>query len=166
VDPAWLDACLEWMAAEHQLNNMDTQAAEIISQVETQLLNSDLRDSMTKNTGFPPNIDKAEDTRLWGNTLVQVLAITEIGHSAFSLQNTRQMRIDRADLAGLTVENEDEEDGGPIPKYPRSMLRFDLSDGSQTLRAIEYRKLPELELGVTPLGYKVRKFNKGTLSLG
>jgi RecQ-mediated genome instability protein 1 len=65
--------------------------------------------------------------------------------------------MDRADLAGLVREGvEDaEEDEGPVPKYPRGMLRLELSDGFTTVEAVEYRSIPQLELGVTPLGYKV-----------
>jgi RecQ-mediated genome instability protein 1 len=155
IDPAWLEACLAWIAEELHLNDFDAQGDEIISNVDSQLLNSDLRDSMLEGTGFPPNIGSTESVRLRGHILVQVQAMTEIGHSAFSLQNVQQTRIDRADLAGLTAE--DDEDDGPIPKFPRSMLQFDLSDGSRSVKAIEYRKLPDLELGVTPLGYKVRE---------
>ena len=36
------------------------------------------------------------------------------------------------------------------------MLRLELSDGATTLRAMEYQRIPELKLGSTPLGYKVR----------
>ena len=53
------------------------------------------------------------------------------------------------------VEEDGGEDDGPIPRYPRSMLQFRISDGSTEIDAIEYRKIPELELGETPLGYKV-----------
>jgi RecQ-mediated genome instability protein 1 len=72
----------------------------------------------------------------------------------------RQTRIDRADLAGLNAQRgedgeREEEDEGPIPRYPRAMLRMDLSDGTHKIRAIEYKKLPDLVLGETPLGFKV-----------
>jgi hypothetical protein len=65
--------------------------------------------------------------------------------------------MDRADLAGLVRESEEdaEEDEGPVPKYSRGMLRLELSDGLTTVEAVEYRSIPQLELGVTPLGYKV-----------
>src|SRR5882724_5615752 len=149
VDPEWLDACLAWISEELHLNDINAQAEEIISNVESQLLNSDLHDSMSAGTGLPRDIGTAENTVLQGHTLVQMQGITEIGHSAFSLQNVQQMRSDRADLAGLGEQGE--EDEGPIPKYPRSMLRFDLTDGSNSVRAIEFRRLPALELGVTPL---------------
>lgn len=92
------------------------------------------------------------------------MALTDIGHSAFSLQNTRQTRIERADLDGLAVESDAEgeggEDEGPIPNYPRGMLRFELSDGATVIPAIEYRKIAQFQLGVTPLGCKVAIFSK------
>jgi RecQ-mediated genome instability protein 1 len=92
--------------------------------------------------------------------LVEVAALTDIGVSAFSLQTTRQTRIDREDLAGLhAARGEDgeraEEDEGPIPRFQRSMLSMQLCDGTHTLKAIEFRKIPQLVLGETPLGYKV-----------
>ena len=116
---------------------------------------------MLPGTGLPRNVAELNNTKLQGlPILVEIVSMTEIGHSAFSLQNVRQARIEKADLAGLAgEEDENQEDGeeaGPVPKYPRSMLRFQLSDGATVLEAIEYRKIPELELGVTPLGYKVR----------
>ena len=83
--------------------------------------------------------------------------MTEIGVSALSLNQTRQTRMERM-AAGEGEEGDgdvDVEGEGPIPKYPRGMLRFELSDGATTLQAIEYRTLPELTLGVTQLGYKV-----------
>lgn len=115
---------------------------------------------MLPGTGLPPNIAFINNTKLPGPpVLVEIISLTEIGHSAFNLQNVRQARIERADLAGLAEEDgENQEDGeetGPVPKYPRSMLRFQLSDGMTVLEAIEYRRIPELQLGVTPLGYKV-----------
>lgn len=89
--------------------------------------------------------------------LVEVTALTEIGSSAFSLANVRQARIERADLAGLAQAEGAEDDGGPIPKYPRRMLRMEVSDGSIIMPAIEFRSMPSLDLAETPLGYKVRQ---------
>ncbi|TFY83218.1 hypothetical protein EWM64_g788 [Hericium alpestre] len=159
VDPhmlrqEWLDACFNWILEEYQLqppNDVD----EIIKHVDAQLLQSNLVDSMVHGTGLPANIPKDRNSTLTGPpVLVEITALTDIGVSAFSLQNTRQTRIDRADLAGLAEEDGGEDDG-PVPRYPRGMLRFEISDGATTLAAIEYRKIPELELGETPLGYKL-----------
>jgi RecQ-mediated genome instability protein 1 len=150
----WLDSCYDWVVSE---NNLDParNMPEILKQVEEQLLGSDLSDSMESGTGLARNIP----TALKGATgavpiLVQVVSITDIGQSAFHLQNVRQTRLDRADLAGL-AEQDGGEDDGPVPKYPRSMLQFMLSDGNTTIKAIEFRKIPQLTLDETPLGYKV-----------
>ena len=126
-------------------------------------MDSDLKDSTQPGTGFPENIAATNTTVQGPSILVQIVDIAEIGHSAFSLTNVRQTRLDQEDLAGLARQDEEEnenqdpadEDVGPIPKYPRSMLKLHLSDGSVTVPAIEFKRIPGLELGVTPLGCKV-----------
>jgi len=115
---------------------------------------------MLRNTGLPPNVNTLNNIRIGGGPrgaiLCQINAITEIGHSAFSLQTVRQTRIDKEDMAGLIEAGiEDEDEAAPIPKYPRSTLRMEISDGTITMRAMEYKRIPELQLGVTPLGCKV-----------
>jgi RecQ-mediated genome instability protein 1 len=143
---------------EHNLNPA-TDMGRIKEQVESQLLMSDLTDSMVHGTGLPHNTAGFQKSVLSGPpVLVQIMALSEIGHSAFSLMNVRQTKIDRADLSGLAQadDNEDEADEGPVPNYPRSMLKLELSDGAIRLNAIEYRKIPELDLENTPLGFKVR----------
>lgn len=98
-----------------------------------------------------------------GPILVQITAITDIGYSAFHLRNVRQTRIDKADMAGLADEIDAKEDGPSVtegedfrvPDYPRSMLRMALTDGSRTLQAMEYKRIPTLQLGTTQLGCKV-----------
>jgi len=143
---------------ELQINPHDTK--RLTEAAEEALLDSDLKDSMQPGTGFP-------DLTVQGSSiLVQIVDITEIGHSAFSLTNVRQTRLDQEDLAGLARQNEeenenqnqDDEDVGPIPKYPRSMLKLQLSDGTITMPAIEFKRIPGLELGVTPLGCKVTAY--------
>jgi RecQ-mediated genome instability protein 1 len=49
-----------------------------------------------------------------------------------------QARLDRADLGLAQEENEHaerDEDEGPVPRFSRGMLRFELSDGLTTIRA-------------------------------
>ena len=152
----WLDACYDWVIQE--LNVDQNNIEEIKTNINAQLLQSDLADSTISGTGFPL-VDAKTSTRIPGPILCQIVGLTDIGHSAFSLKNTRQMRIDKADMTGLALAQGDEEaanDEGPVPKYPRGMLRFQLSDGSVSLSAFEYRRLPQLDLAETPLGYKVR----------
>lgn len=142
----------------HQLDPT-TQMQEIIGHVNTQLLLSDFSDSMLRGTGLTPNVNALKKCNMKGpRVLLELVSLTEIAHSAFNLMNIRQARIDREDLAGLAGNDEDgniDEDEGPVPKYPRGMLKMQLSDGYTVLNAIEFRRLPELELGATPLGCKV-----------
>ncbi|KAH7106281.1 hypothetical protein BKA62DRAFT_686550 [Auriculariales sp. MPI-PUGE-AT-0066] len=141
----WLDACYEWITTELNLNPGDND--ELKRQIRAQLLQSDLADSAVPNTGFPFLAADAPQTHIPGPVLCQVTALTEIGHSAFSLKNVRQTRIDKADMTGLALAQGDEEaaeDEGPVPKYPRSMLRLHLSDGNISIPAFEYRRIPGL----------------------
>ncbi|EJD06454.1 uncharacterized protein FOMMEDRAFT_77397 [Fomitiporia mediterranea MF3/22] len=166
VNTEWLDSCCEWIATEMNLNP-NTQTEAFLTEVENQLLESDLRDSMEPNTGLPRNASSMKNTRIRGSSiLVEVTSIMEIGHSAFNLFNVRQAKLERADLAGLANNEEGAEnegqggdggggDEGPIPSYPRSMLRLEVSDGSVTMPAIEYRSIPQLKLEETSLGFKV-----------
>ncbi|KAL5476545.1 hypothetical protein ACEPAI_3224 [Sanghuangporus weigelae] len=156
VNSEWLDACCTWIADEMHLNPA-TQTEAFTAEVENQLLESDLRDSMEPGTGLPRNARAMNNQRIQGSPhiLVEVTAIMEVGHSAFNLHNVRQARIERADLAGLAQEEGAEDDEGPIPNYPRTMLRFEISDGTVTMPAIEYRSLPSLKLDETPLGFKL-----------
>jgi RecQ-mediated genome instability protein 1 len=160
VAPEWLDACFAWVVAEHNLDPAEHMPA-IIEHVEAQLLQSELCDSMSHGTGIPLALLTAPSGTLIGPVLVQITAITEVGSSALSLEQVRVARAERLAAGADEGDGEDEADlevdgEGPVPNYPRSMLRFELSDGATTLSAIEYRPLPELVLGVTPLGYKVR----------
>ncbi|KAG1804983.1 uncharacterized protein HD556DRAFT_1327705 [Suillus plorans] len=156
LDPVWLRDCCSWIASSYSLS--PTDFPQFSSHVTSQFLQSSFADSTLPNTGLPQNIRTIKRARLTGHPcLVEIRAISDIGISAFSLMNVRQNRMDRADLAGLVREDEEdaEEDEGPVPKYPRGMLRLELSDGFTTVEAVEYRAIPQLELGVTPLGYKI-----------
>ncbi|CAE6519207.1 unnamed protein product [Rhizoctonia solani] len=145
----WLGACYDYITGE--LGVLPDDFESLKTHVKEQLLQSSLADSAVRDTGFPDLNSHGVQIK---NTLCEVVALTEIGHSAFTLKNVRQARVDKEDLAGLAGDLEDGEDYS-IPKYPRSMLRFELSDGTKTMRAIEYRRIPDFELGVTQLGTKI-----------
>lgn len=152
----WLEACYEWITTELAVSTADT--AELKKQINAQLLQSDLADSTVSGTGLPLVDASAPAMRVPGPVLCQIIALGEVGNSAFSLMNVRQNRIDKADMTGLALAQGDQEaaeDEGPVPKYPRSMMRLQLSDGSVSIGAFEYRKIPQLDLADTPLGFKV-----------
>lgn len=120
---------------------------------------------MLEGTGLPLHITQTDhreaNTRLTGPPiLVEIVAMTEISSSAYQLEQIRAAREERIRLGQTDSDDEGEADlevegEGPMPKYPRGMLRFDLSDGATRFNAIEYRPLPELVLGKTELGFKV-----------
>ncbi|KAG1747234.1 uncharacterized protein EDB91DRAFT_1235965 [Suillus paluster] len=149
----WLRDCCSWIADSYSLSPTSTTD---FPQFKS---HSSLADSTLPNTGLPQDIHAIKRGRVSGPPcLVEIRAISDVAHTAFSLMNVRQNRVDRADLAGLVREGQEdaEEDEGPVPKYPRAILRLELTDGFTTVEAVEYRSIPQLELGVTPLGYKVR----------
>lgn len=63
--------------------------------VEEQLLKSDLSDSMLHRTGLDPRISQFTGILQGAPTLVQILAITEIGTSASHLEQVRAAREER-----------------------------------------------------------------------
>ncbi|KAI5989403.1 hypothetical protein F5J12DRAFT_727939 [Pisolithus orientalis] len=163
IDSEWLSDCCDWISSTYNISP-STHFHDFITHVEAQLLQSNLEDSTVPGTGLDAELVRIED-QTTGSVplLVEIRSITEIAHSAFSLLNIHQTRLDRADL-GLAVETRDhqehgqgrqDEDQGPIPRFPRGMLRFELSDGHTLFQAIEFRSMPELVLGETPLGFKV-----------
>ncbi|KAF8417472.1 hypothetical protein L210DRAFT_3580814 [Boletus edulis BED1] len=171
----WLADCSDWISSEFGLDPVK-DFDQFIKYVELQLLQSNLADSTVPGSGIDPLLvtpnpnparrpsnaarQAPRQKKQTGATplLVEILSITEIAHSAFSILNTHQTRLDRADLGlahGENAEQHRDEDEGPVPRFPRGMLRFELSDGLTTFRAIEFRPLPQLELDTTPLGYKM-----------
>lgn len=160
----WLEACYDWLVDQEPTLDPVADFNRITNNVDIQFLGSSLADSTVPGTGLPANANEFSGTLSFNGQplLVEIVSITDVGQSAFSLLNTRQTRIDRADLAGMALEQGDAEaaeDEGPIPKYPRSMLKLEVTDGTITMRAMEYRRISELELGATPLGYKVQNLS-------
>lgn len=137
-----------------------TAFPQFMDRVKEQLLESDLADSMLAGTGLRPGIKHATETLQGTPLLVQIVRITEIGVSAFQLEQTRAAREERIRAGVGNIEGEEDGDvevegEGPMPKYPRGTLRFELTDGKTFIDAMEYRPLPQLTLGITELGYKV-----------
>lgn len=169
----WVKACVEFLVNELQLDPA-RQFDDLAQHVRLQLLQSDLTDSMIGQSGLSETIGTMKNGVIGaradgGPVLVQIVGLTEIGASAFTLTNVRQARLDKADMTGLTNAKDDEanedegerrkdqaeEEDATMPKYPRSMLSMSLSDGTVTMKAIEFKKIPGLVLGETPLGCKV-----------
>ncbi|KAF8071838.1 hypothetical protein FPV67DRAFT_1667295 [Lyophyllum atratum] len=160
VDPEWLNDCYEWLTTEAG-HDLDRDFEGLVNAVENQILQSNFSDSMLPGTGFPTHVARptTKMTLEGMHILVEVTAMTEIANSAFNLNQTRMAREERlqdGDVGDEEGEGDIDIAGeGPIPKYPRGMLKLHLTDGTITLPAMEYRPLPELSLENTPLGYKM-----------
>ncbi|KJA26411.1 hypothetical protein HYPSUDRAFT_199138 [Hypholoma sublateritium FD-334 SS-4] len=160
VDPDWLQGCYEWLVNEQNISPV-TAFPQFMDRVKEQLLESDLADSMLAGTGLRPGIKQATEKLQGAPLLVQIVRITEIGVSAFQLEQTRAAREERMRAGVGNIEGEEDGDvevegEGPMPKYPRGTLRFELTDGNTFIDAMEYRPLPQLTLGITELGYKMQ----------
>jgi RecQ-mediated genome instability protein 1 len=158
----WAMAAVAWLQDQLSLDpNAEHAPQHLLDNVDLQLLQSDLSDSMLHHTGLPTRVQSIKNGVIatpatGGPILVQILEVMEIGASAFNLMNVRQARKDGTDLSGLAVGTEEEGgEGAKEATYPRGMLSLTLSDGSVQVKAIEYRKIEGLALGETPLGFKV-----------
>lgn len=85
--------------------------------------------------------------------------MTDIGVSAFRLERVRQEREHTILLDRITQTSQASQEvhwlRPKLEKYPRKRLKLFLTDGFVELQAVELEKLP-FELGVTPMGCKVR----------
>ena len=113
---------------------------------------------------LPSTTDAAHGTTLFPQpVLLQIVALTEIGSSAFQLQTVLEQRRDVLDGKTRIRRMGDEDDTGEmdlaelgkLPAYPRGMLKLELSDGRAVVKAMEYGRLGGLKLGETSLGAKV-----------
>lgn len=169
LDPVWLDECLHYLSTHRQ----DLMGATLLKTVEQQILLSPL-ESCTASGSLPPGASEEQDGILspGKGQLLQIISMDEVGHSALHLKETLQARredaklgveADRVRVQGLTQEGEAEDagtgaagvSGGGAARFPRAMLKLELSDGHSTLQALEYRRIPALDLGSTDLGSKL-----------
>ncbi|KAH9816036.1 hypothetical protein DFH28DRAFT_1125453, partial [Melampsora americana] len=147
-------------------NHFELTNSQLIKKIETQLLLSDLSSStssihspLPSSIALPKSLPNFPKEIILSDRaiLVQIQSMTEIGHSALSLESTHQKRKNEAEGRDRVWDLDDDEalDRKAPIRFPRAMLKFELSDGHRTVHAVEYRKIDELELGVTPLGCKL-----------
>ena len=127
-------------------------------------MNSEFDKVAEPGTGLPPRITtRTVYTRLMDPMILELVHLTEVGISAFTLDEVREQR-DRAYRSGLaslmngegtsSISNFNRIEGG-LPKYPRKCLKLFLTDGVTELQALECEVLPDLALGETQMGVKV-----------
>lgn len=161
-EETWLAQCCQYLQTHFELT-----VPQLIKKVENQLLLSDLSDStivadcsVLKDVRVGDGGVEAQPKEVELGSrgiLVQIQSMTEVGHSALSLQTVHQKLQDDAQGRDRVVELEDPESQdrhAPI-SYPRAMLKFQLSDGHHSVPAIEYHRIDGLSLAHTPLGSKL-----------
>lgn len=169
IDDTWLDECLSYLTQHRQ----DLLGPALLKTVEQQILLSPL-ETCASLGALPASLDSLD--RLGGKAvLVQVISLDDVGQSAMSIKEALHARRDEARLGavnaarvrvhGLTQTDEDLSASASTTaaaaaapdatKYPRSMLKLELSDGFTGLSAIEYRRIHALALGETDLGCKL-----------
>ncbi|CAH7677659.1 hypothetical protein BY996DRAFT_2881642 [Phakopsora pachyrhizi] len=169
-DKDWLRQCYRYLREHFELSG-----PQLIKKVENQLLLSDLSASTSEPVSdllplpslitidrefgdFPKELSLSDR-----GVLVQIQSMTEIGQSAISLENVHKKLMDATQGRDRVIDLDDEinrndqdsQEQSQEVKFPRSMLRFELSDGHRTVQAVEYKRIKDLELGVTPLGCKL-----------
>ena len=98
---------------------------------------------------------------------LHVLVLVGIWHQLELVRAAREERLnmpalerERARKMEMWMLKETQTRKTPCPSIPEAPARFKLLDGVATLEAMEYyRPLPQISLGHTPLGYKVRIFS-------
>lgn len=188
LDPEWLAECLAYLST-HRQDLLG--AAALLKTVEQQILLSPL-EACTSQGSLPVDLEGQDGILSPGKAvLVQVVSMDEVGQSAVSLRDALQARredarlglqADRVRVQGLTQDGAEAEDGsaaaggssgnGPTAgaaSYPRAMLKLELSDGHSVCTAIEYRRVPALDLASTELGAKLllknAQLRRGTILL-
>ncbi|KAF6748634.1 hypothetical protein DFP72DRAFT_819884 [Ephemerocybe angulata] len=170
VDQEWLQGCYEWAIGQ---DGVRPNSQKLLETIQMQLLKSSLSGSMDSTDGLPQDIGHLNSNVTLSGvpTLVEIISVSEVGSSAFQLDQVRKAREERLRAGGYDEHGEgDEEDNlegeeeadlevegeGPLPKYPRSMLAFVLSEGTTQFQGMEYKTIPQLSLAHTPLGFKLQ----------
>ncbi|KAJ3528045.1 hypothetical protein NMY22_g9559 [Coprinellus aureogranulatus] len=136
--------------------------------VSAAILATSLQDIAQPGTGLRHRINQPKmHTRLPGPMVLEIVHLTDIGVSPYTLERVRQDRERRVYLDRVahtpTPEGQDLLDmewmRPALVNYPRRRLKLFLSDGFVELQAIEIETLPGIDLGDTPMGTKIRLVN-------
>ncbi|XAO26118.1 hypothetical protein I312_104952 [Cryptococcus bacillisporus CA1280] len=150
LDPRWVRECVDAL--------VEAGRAPSIENVHTEFLYSDLS-LCTRETPIFPEGELHDMIIFPKPTLLQIHAISEVGHSAYQIQTVMEQRSEvlsgRTRIRGLDDDGENEVEDGKVPPYPRGMLRLELGDGRRIVRAMEYKRINDIVLGQTSLGSKI-----------
>ncbi|XP_010794996.1 recQ-mediated genome instability protein 1 [Notothenia coriiceps] len=155
---AWLEACVEWLQEEAGGAGRLSQQ-QINQQALDQWLLTDLRD--LGHPVLPESLSQAQKTELSGTFCVQVDSLLDIGQPAYGqLQKWKGSDVANDDVSAVTQATQ-----RPWEARPTRMLLLQVTDGVQSLEAMEYQSIPALSTALRP-GVKLQLQGKMVCRLG
>ncbi|CAF94920.1 unnamed protein product, partial [Tetraodon nigroviridis] len=139
----WLEACVEWLQEEAGGAGRLSQQ-QINQQAFDQWLLADLRD--LDFPVLPEGIAQARKIELNGTYCVQVDSLLDISQPAYSqLQKLRGTDCANDEVSAVTQATQ-----RPWEAKPSRMLLLQVTDGVQSLEAMEYQSIPALSTALRP----------------
>ncbi|KAM4745482.1 recQ-mediated genome instability protein 1 isoform 2-T2 [Anableps anableps] len=155
---AWLEACVEWIQGEAGGADHLSQQ-QINQQVLDQWLLTDLRD--LDYPVLPEGLAEAQKTELNGTFCVQVDSLLDVSQPAYGqLQKWRGTDCTNDEVSAVTQATQ-----RPWETKPTRMLLLQITDGVQSLEAMEYQSIPALSATLRP-GAKLQLQGKMVCRLG
>ncbi|XP_061623918.1 recQ-mediated genome instability protein 1 isoform X2 [Phyllopteryx taeniolatus] len=155
---AWLEACVAWLQEEAGGADRLSQQ-QINQQALDQWLLTDL-----KNLDYPvlpEGLAQAHKTQLSGTFCVQVDSLLDISQPAYGqLQQRRGTDCANDDVSAVTQSNQRSWEARPT-----RMLLLQVTDGVQSLEAMEYQPIPALSTALRP-GVKLQLQGQMICKLG
>uniref|UniRef100_A0A665VGK4 RecQ-mediated genome instability protein 1 n=1 Tax=Echeneis naucrates TaxID=173247 RepID=A0A665VGK4_ECHNA len=140
---AWLEACLLWLQEEAGGAGRLSQQ-QINQQVLDQWLLTDLRD--LDYPVLPEGLGEAQKTELNGIFCVQVDSFLDISQPMYGqLQKWRGTDCNNDDVSAVSLTTQ-----RPWEAKPTRMLVLQVTDGVQSLEAMEYQTIPAFNTALKP----------------
>ncbi|XP_062237808.1 recQ-mediated genome instability protein 1 [Platichthys flesus] len=140
---AWLEACVEWLQEEAGGAGRLSQQ-QINQQALDQWLMTDLRD--LDYPALPEGLAGAQKTELSGTFCVQVDSLLDVSQPAYvQLQKLRGTDCVNDEVSAVTQTTQRSWEARPT-----RMLVLQVTDGVQSLEAIEYQPIPAFSAALRP----------------
>ncbi|CAG8697053.1 7287_t:CDS:2, partial [Cetraspora pellucida] len=145
------DTWLQQRLLRPENTNLDNK--QLYQAIYNEFLDSDLNKSV--NPHLPPLIEDMHKIIIGEHRpiILQIADIFEVGVSAQSLLDVVNSYLSGSVKQGHKYNDISDKQYESI-KFPRGMLKFQLTDGYQSVDAIEYKPLSNLNL-LTPIGIKI-----------
>uniref|UniRef100_A0A8C2WPI4 RecQ-mediated genome instability protein 1 n=1 Tax=Cyclopterus lumpus TaxID=8103 RepID=A0A8C2WPI4_CYCLU len=155
---AWLEACVEWLQEEAGGAGSLSQQ-QINQQALDQWLLTDLRH--LSYPVLPDGLSQAQKTELSGTFCVQVDSLLDVSQPAYSqMQKWRGSDCTNDEVSAVTQFTQ-----RAWEARPTRMLLMQVTDGVQSLEAMEYQSVPALSTALRP-GVKLQLQGQMVCRLG